>query len=610
MGAAPTELKKGLKQRHLTMIAMGGVIGAGLFVGSGVVINQTGPAAFLSYAVTGVLIILVMRMLGEMATANPSTGSFADYSRKALGGWAGFSVAWLYWYFWVIVVGFEAVAGAKVIQYWLPDVPLWAASLVLMTLMTATNLFSVSSFGEFEFWFAGIKVAAIVVFLFLGSLFVLGLWPGKAMDFGNLTAHGGFFPHGVGAIFAAIVVVIFSMVGAEIATIAAAESPDPGRAIARATNSVITRIAVFFVGSIFLLAVILPWDSAELAGSPYVAAFRLMGIPYADQIMNAVVLTAVLSCLNSGLYTASRMLFVLAARREAPIGLMTVSKSGVPRPAILTSTVVGFLCVIAAAVSPDTVFSFLLNSSGAVILFVYLLIAVSQVLLRRRTAPEKLTVKMWAFPVLSFIVIAAILAVLVQMAFDDSARTQLALSLASWAVVVILYFATKRLHRAPNVVAQVPLEAEAAAPAERVLVLANETVNGDELLDELRAIDRARRARYFVCVPANPIDTGQAMHQGAVYLWEATTEAAQARLDRTLAVLRSEGLQAEGALGNYRPLRALADAVAEFSPDRLVICTMPEDRSAWLRYDVVDRAREAYDIPLTHVVVESVHAGV
>jgi GABA permease len=609
MDAAPTELKKGLKQRHLTMIAMGGVIGAGLFVGSGVVIGEAGPGAFLSYLITGLVIVLVMRMLGEMATANPSTGSFADYARAAMGGWAGFSVAWLYWYFWVIVVGFEAVAGAKVIQYWLPDVPLWLASLILMTLMTATNLFSVSSFGEFEFWFAGIKVAAIVVFLFLGTLFVLGLWPGKAMDFSNLTAHGGFFPHGVGAIFAAIVVVIFSMVGAEIATIAAAESPDPGRAIARATNSVITRIAVFFVGSIFLLAVILPWNSAELAGSPYVAAFRLMGIPYADQIMNAVVLTAVLSCLNSGLYTASRMLFVLAARREAPVGLMTVSKSGVPRPAILTSSIIGFLCVIAAAVSPDTVFLFLLNSSGAVILFVYLLIAISQIVLRRRTSPDKLIVKMWLFPTLSILVVVAIVAVLVQMALNADARTQLILSLLSWAVLLVLYVATKRMRSKP---AAVPVAAaEPTGEAQRVLVLANETVEGTELLDELRAIDRAGRAEYFVCVPANPIDTGQALHQGAVYMWDATVQAAQDRLDRTLTILRNENLAASGELGDYRPLRALAHAVETFHPDRLVICTHPVDRSAWLRYDVVDRAREAYPaLPVTHIVVESAPLGV
>src|SRR6476661_10678467 len=257
MGAPPTELKKGLKQRHLTMIAMGGVIGAGLFVGSGVVIGNAGPGAFLSYAITGLLIIMVMRMLGEMAVANPSTGSFADYSRNAIGGWAGFSTAWLYWYFWVIVVGFEAVAGAKILTYWI-DAPLWLLSLILMILMTATNLFSVSSFGEFEFWFAGIKVAAIIVFIGIGTLYVLGIWPDKSIDFSNLWSNGGFFPNGVGAVFSSIVVVIFSMVGAEIATIAAAESKDPARAIAKATNSVIVRIGIFFVGSVFLLAVILP----------------------------------------------------------------------------------------------------------------------------------------------------------------------------------------------------------------------------------------------------------------------------------------------------------------------------------------------------------------
>ena len=162
MGSTP-QLRQGLSQRQLNMIAIGGVIGAGLFVGSGVVIRDTGPAAFLTYALCGLLIILVMRMLGEMATANPSTGSFADYAAKALGGWAGFSVAWLYWYFWVIVVGFEAVAGGKVLNYWF-HAPLWLLSLCLMLLMTATNLFSVSSFGEFEFWFAGIKVATIVDF--------------------------------------------------------------------------------------------------------------------------------------------------------------------------------------------------------------------------------------------------------------------------------------------------------------------------------------------------------------------------------------------------------------------------------------------------------------
>ncbi|HEY0240207.1 MAG TPA: amino acid permease [Friedmanniella sp.] len=608
MGAPPVELKKGLKQRHLTMIAMGGVIGAGLFVGSGVVFSETGPGAFLTYALSGVIVIMVMRMLGEMATANPSTGSFADYARNALGGWAGFSVAWLYWYFWVIIVGFEAVAGAKVVQFWFPGVPLWLFSLILMSLMTATNLFSVSSFGEFEFWFAGIKIVAIALFLLLGTLFVVGIWPHKALDFSNLTAHGGFFPLGHGAILAAIVVVIFSMTGAEIATIAAAESPDPGKAIAKATNSVIGRIAVFYVGSIFLLAVILPWDSKDLAASPYVAAFQKMGIPFAADLMNAVVLTAVLSCLNSGLYTASRMLFVLSARREAPIALMRVSKSGVPRAAILTSSIVGFLCVIAAAISPNTVFLFLLNSSGAIILFIYALIAISQVVLRRRTPKDKLVVKMWLFPVLSVAVILAIVAILVSIGVDKSSRTQLVLSGLSVVIVLAVYFATKRLRSRPSTDAT---PVASTGDARRVLVLANETVEGRELLDELHRIDEKRHASYFICVPANPIDTGQAMHSGAVYLWEATAEAAQERLDRTLAVLASEHLEATGALGDYRPLRALAQAVDQFKPDQLVICTHPEDQSAWLRYEVVERARESYpNLPVAHVVVQPAEVAV
>jgi len=594
------ELHKGLKQRHLTMIAIGGVIGAGLFVGSGAVINEVGPAAFLTYAITGVLIVMVMRMLGEMATANPSTGSFADYARKALGGWAGFSVGWLYWYFWVIVVGFEAVAGAKLITRWI-EAPLWLLALGLMILMTATNLFSVKSYGEFEYWFAGIKVFAIIVFLVLGSLFVIGLWPGRSADFSNLTAHGGFLPNGPAAIFSGIVVVIFSMVGAEIATIAAAESADPGRAIAKAVNSVVVRIAIFFVGSIFLLAVILPWNSTELGDSPYVSAFEVMGIPGAADIMNAVVLTAVLSCLNSGLYTASRMLFVLAARREAPVQLIRVNNRGVPMGAILASSVVGFLCVIAAAVAPDTVFLFLLNSSGAIILFVYLMICLSQIILRRRADPAELRVKMWLFPALSLLTTAAIVAVLVQMAFSEDTLSQLLLSLLAWAVVVVLYLITK--WRGGSV--EPSADPEPTGVASRVLVLANETLTADELLHELRRIDRERKATYYVCVPANPVDTGQAERKGAVFLWQATTEAAQQRLDQTLRTLRDDGLDADGVLGDYRPLRALAESVAEFDPDQIVISTLPTATSVWLRNDVVDGARRAYpDIPVTHVESE------
>lgn len=602
MGAAPG-LKKGLSERQLRMIAIGGVIGAGLFVGSGVVIHATGPAAFIPYALCGFLVIMVMRMLAEMAVADPSTGSFADYARNALGSWAGFSVGWLYWYFWVIIVGFEAIAGAKIVQYWIPGIPLWLCSLILLTAMTVSNLLSVSSFGEFEFWFAGIKVAAIVLFLTIGGAYVLGLWPGRSMDFSNLTAHGGFLPNGGWAITAAIVTVIFSMTGAEVATIAAAESHNPERAVAKAANSVIARIAIFYVGSMFLLVTIVPWNDDTVAASPYVAAFSDMGLPYADHVMNAVVLTAVLSCLNSGMYTASRMLFVLAARREAPQQLVRVTRRGVPAVAILASSVIGFLCVIAAAVSPDTVFAFLLNSSGAVILFVYCLIGISQVVLRYRNGSAQLRVKMWMFPVLSVFTVLAIMAILAQMGIRADSRSQLVLSLLSWVVVIALYLVNRWvINRRPHVESAVP-----QAPATRVLVLANETPASDELVAELHDINTARTAKYLVVVPDSPIETGAAATHGPLDVWEATQQAAQDRLDHTLGVLRAEGLDADGVRGDFRPLRALSDAVDSFHPDQIVIATLPDELSVWHRFDVVDRARTDHpSIPVTHVVATPV----
>src|SRR3954454_16326390 len=212
------DLQKGLRQRHMTMISLGGVIGAGLFVGSGAVMNQTGPASILSYAAAGLLVVLVMRMLGEMAVAQPAQGSFMEYTRRALGDRGGFAVGWLYWYFWAIVLAVEAVAGAKILQNWLPDVPVWLMSLVLMSLLTASNLISVRNFGEFEFWFASIKVAAILVFIAIGVAYLFGVG-GDSPGLSNLTSHGGFFPEGGVTVLSGIVIVIFAFVGAEIVTI-------------------------------------------------------------------------------------------------------------------------------------------------------------------------------------------------------------------------------------------------------------------------------------------------------------------------------------------------------------------------------------------------------
>ncbi|MGG7575527.1 amino acid permease [Streptomyces sirii] len=458
-GGAPGQsgLHSGLKNRHLSMIAVGGVIGAGLFVGSASGITAAGPGILLSYALVGALVVFVMRMLGEMAAANPTSGSFSAYADRALGRWAGFSIGWLYWFFWVVVLAVEATAGAAILTSWVPAVPQWAWALIVMVVLTATNLASVASFGEFEFWFAGIKVVAIVAFIALGGLAMFGLLPGSdnpASGFANLTAHGGFLPNGPSAILTGVLMVVFSFMGSEIVTLAAGESEDPQRAVTKATKSVIWRVGVFYLGSILVVVSLLPWNDPSITkkGS-YVAALDSIGIPHAGQFMNVIVLTAVLSCLNSGLYTASRMAFSLGQRGDAPKVFARTNSRGVPQAAILVSVVFGFVAVGFNYVWPDTVFQFLLNSSGAVALFVWLVICFSQLRMRGiilRENPDKLIVRMWLFPYLTWATIAMISFVLVYMLTDDSpggGRIQVLLSVLLAVVVVAISLLRDRLGR-------------------------------------------------------------------------------------------------------------------------------------------------------------------
>jgi GABA permease len=443
----------------MTMIALGGVIGAGLFVGSGVVIKAAGPAAVLSFVITGLLVVLVMRMLGEMAVALPAVGSFYEYARlawndrPALGELAGFLTGWMYWYFWVIVVALEAVAGAGLIRFWLPNAPAWFISLALLLSLTLTNLVSVKSFGEFEFWFASIKVAAIVGFLVLAGVYVAGLWPGVAPSVANLTAHGGFAPNGVLPILTGAVAATGFYFGAEIVTIAAAEAAEPAKAVARATHWVVTRVLFFYVGSILLVVCLVPWNSAGII-TPYVSALKAMGIPAAAQIMNAVVLTAVLSALNSGLYASSRMLFALTRRGDAPEGLAKLNRHGVPARAILLGTVFGYGAVIMSYVSPDTVFAFLVNSYGTVAIFVYVLIAVSQLRLRARLEkedPARLRVRMWAYPYLTYLAIAGMLGIVLAMAFIPEQRTPLIFGVISLGFLLLAFGARARFGGKPRI---------------------------------------------------------------------------------------------------------------------------------------------------------------
>lgn len=435
-------LKTGLKKRHLTMLSMGGVIGAGFFVGLSGIINQAGPGAVITCAICGIIVFLVMRMLGEMAVAKPCTGSFTEYARMALGDWAGFTTGWLYWYFWVIVVGIESVVGATLLSRWIHGVPLWLMSAVLLLVMTGVNLLSVSNFGEAEYWFAGIKVAVIIGFIVLGSLFVFGIWPGSEVDFSNLTGHGGFLPNGFTPVLVGVVAVIFSMTGAELVTIAAAESAEPAGAIRRATNTVVFRILAFFVVATFLLVTMLPWDSFVVGDSPFISALDLLGIPGAADILNLVVLVAVLSCLNSGLYTASRMLFALSVYNDAPAWMTRTNSRGVPVKGVLACTVAGYFCIAAGYIWPDTIFLFLVNSSGAICLFVYILICVSELRLRRRwerESPEILKFRVWLYPGLPIVVTGLILVILVGMGLNEPMRAEFVQSLVALGVILAAY---------------------------------------------------------------------------------------------------------------------------------------------------------------------------
>ncbi|MFW0797033.1 amino acid permease [Gordonia sp. CPCC 205515] len=430
------QLGSGLKPRHITMISIAGVIGAGLFVGSANAIEKAGPAALISYALAGTLVVLVMRMLGEMATANPDTGSFSVYSERALGKWAGFSVGWLYWWFWVLVIPVEATAAAKILGSLIGGEQ-WVWALVVTILLTVTNLVSVGNYGEFEFWFALIKVVAIVAFIAIGLAAIFGLFPNsKVSGISHLWEPDGFMPNGFGAVIAAMLITMFSFMGTEIVTIAAAESPNPEKGISKAVNSVIWRISLFYIGSIFVVVALMPYN--QLQDGSYQSVLEAIGIPGAATIMDIVILTAVASCLNSALYTASRMLFSLGVRRDAPQAMRKVTARGVPWVAVLVSMVVGFVAVIGNYVLPDKIFGYLLATSGAVALFIYLAIAASQLVLGRtiRAEGSQTTVRMWLFPWLTIAVMVFIVATLVLMMFDKDQQQAIGLSLASAAVVI------------------------------------------------------------------------------------------------------------------------------------------------------------------------------
>lgn len=440
MAGQQDDLGHGLKTRHVSMIAIGGIIGAGLFVGSSTTINIVGPAAVASYCIAGIIILLVMRMISEIAAAHPGIRGFPDFARIGLGPVAGFVSGWLYWYFWVVVVAIEAIAGAKIIHGWLPQLPVWAIGTGLIAIMAASNAISVRAYGEFEFWLSSAKVAAIIAFIALGCAWLGGVMPTRGSALHNLLDYGGLAPAGVGTVLAAVASTIFALCGAEIATIAAAESANPEQMVSKLALSVLVRILIFYVVSITLIVMCIPWTQVQPGISPFATVLSEIGVPHGDDIMNAVVLVAVLSCLNSGLYVTSRTLFGLARFGDAPGWLVRVNGRKVPMRSILCVSLFSLAALAAERFMPGAVFGFLVNSSGVSMLFLYLLIAAAQLHLRARheRAGDRLPIRMWFHPFGTIFAAVAMTLVLGFMAATPGLRGEF---WASLLVMAGIYFA-------------------------------------------------------------------------------------------------------------------------------------------------------------------------
>ncbi|QGU02400.1 GABA permease [Corynebacterium kalinowskii] len=426
----PDTLGNGLKVRHLTMMGLGSTIGAGLFLGTGVGINAAGPAVLLAYVVAGTLAVLIMRMLGEIGSVVPASGSFSEYAEMGIGRWAGFVQGWIYWLATIAVLGAELTGASAFVGSWF-GVETWIPAAIFVAFFAAVNLLRVRTFGEFEFWFAFVKVAVLVFFLVVGALLIFGLLPGHSFVGTEVFLADGFMPNGLGGVATAILAVAFAFGGIEVVAIAAAESEDPEHSLINAVKSTITRISVFYLGSVLVITFLLPWSSLgaaqSAADSPFTHVLELAGIPGVAMAIEIVIVLALLSAFNAQIFASSRMLYSLAHRGEAPAIFARTSQSDVPLPAIIVAIVLSVVMVILNMLDTGWLLGFMLNSAGASLLIVWAFIAVSQLRLRpelERT--HELKVRMWAYPWLTWLTLLALASLAALMLSDATARVQLA----------------------------------------------------------------------------------------------------------------------------------------------------------------------------------------
>lgn len=424
------KLHRGLKNRHIQMIALGGAIGTGLFYGSATTIKLAGPAITLSYIIGGIAIFFIMRALGEMSVYEPVSGTFSHYAYRYWGSFPGFLSGWNYWFNYVVVSMAELTAVGAYINFWWPGVPAWLSALVFLILITFVNLINVKAFGEFEFWFAIIKVVAIISMIILGILMIFfGIGNhGQPTGFSNLWSHGGFLPNGIKGMLFSLVIVMFSFGGIELIGITAGEADNPKRSIPRAINQVLWRIMIFYVGALTVMMIIFPWNKIGTSGSPFVIIFSEIGIPAAATILNVVVLTAALSTYNSGLYSNGRMLYGLTLQGNAPKILGRLSNSGTPVTGVLFSSALTLIAVVLNYLLPGKVFLYLISVATIAGIINWVMILITQLKFRHSHSTaeiDKLDFKLPFYPISTYLALAFLALIVVLMAFIPDMRYSL-----------------------------------------------------------------------------------------------------------------------------------------------------------------------------------------
>lgn len=454
---APAEqgqLKRGLSNRHIQLIALGGAIGTGLFLGSAGVMSSAGPSMLLGYAIGGFIAFLIMRQLGEMIVEEPVAGSFSHFAHRYWGPFAGFLSGWNYWVLYILVGMAELTAVGKYVQYWYPEIPTWATALAFFVLINLINLTHVKAFGEAEFWFAIVKVGAIVGMILLGLYLLVSGAGGEQASVSNLWTHGGFFPNGIGGLVAVMAVLMFSFGGLELVGITAAEAENPRKSIPNAINQVVYRILLFYILALGVLLSLYPWDSLvqtltsgddAYARSPFVQIFSLIGSDTAAHVLNFVVLTAALSVYNSGVYCNSRMLYGLAEQGDAPRLFLRLNRRGVPVMGILISGLITLLCVALNYVLPEGALIILMSLVVAALVLNWAMISLSHLMFRRSMQQQGVTPTfraLWS-PLGNWLCLAFVGFILVVLLLDSSTRLSV-FALPVWVMVIGVCYLLKR----------------------------------------------------------------------------------------------------------------------------------------------------------------------